>query len=78
LHLLLTDVVMPETNGRDLAHRLTSLRPGMRVLYVSGYTGDAIASSIVETGDALLHKPFTTDVLAGRVREILDQVPRRP
>jgi two-component system, cell cycle sensor histidine kinase and response regulator CckA len=70
--LLLTDVVMPGMDGPGLARRLTAIRPGVRLLYVSGY-----ADRVAESGDglpaaALLHKPFFPATLAGKVREVLD------
>ncbi len=71
--LLITDVVMPEVNGRVLAESLTALRPGMKVLYTSGYTDEAIAEQCeLEVGRPLLDKPFKRHVLAKRVRELLD------
>jgi len=73
IHLLLTDVVMPGINGRVLAERLAPLQPGMKVLYMSGYTDSFIAGhGVLEAGTHLLHKPFTEDVLTRKVREILD------
>ncbi len=73
IDLLVTDVMMPRMSGRELADRLTQLRPELRVLYVSGYTDDAMLSSgSFPTGTAFLQKPFTLGSLLGKVREVLD------
>jgi len=73
LHLLLTDVVMPHMGGRELADRLAPAYPGLKVLYMSGYTEDAIVHhGVLDPGTSLLQKPFTSDVLAKRVRDLLD------
>jgi DNA-binding response OmpR family regulator len=73
IHLLLTDVVMPGLSGREVAREACRVRPDMRVLYISGYTDDAIVSrGILMPGVEFLHKPFTRQSLARKVREILD------
>ena len=71
--LLLTDVIMPGINGRVLSEQLRPSRPGMKVLYMSGYTDSFIAGhGVLEPGTHLLHKPFTEEVLVRSVREALD------
>jgi PAS domain S-box-containing protein len=73
IHLLLTDVVMPGMGGRDLARRLTALRPDIRTIYMSGYTEDAITRhGVLEPGLVYVQKPFGPEALARRVREVLD------
>ena len=69
----MTDVVMPGMNGRVLAEQLLPRQPGMRVLYMSGYTDSFIAGhGVLEAGTHLLHRPFTDEVLIRKVRQVLD------
>ena len=73
IDLLVTDVVMPGMNGRLLSEKLVAAQPSMRVLYMSGYTDDAvIARGVIEPGTAFLQKPFGADRLAQKIRELLD------
>ncbi len=72
--LLLTDVVMPGISGRELARRITARHPGIRVLYMSGYTNNVIGEDgVLEAGLSFLQKPFTPQILVQRVRETLDR-----
>jgi len=73
IHLLLTDVVMPKLSGRELAERLAAVRPGLRVLFTSGYSDEAVVRhGEIRPGAGYLQKPFTPDSLARKVREVLD------
>ena len=73
IHLLVTDVVMPEMNGKDLAKQLQSLLPGLKCLFMSGYTADVIAHhGVLDEGLNFIQKPFSKEDLAASVREVLD------
>ena len=72
IDLLLTDMVMPDTNGRKLAETLRAARPALRVLYMSGYPDRAIVNNgMLDPGDAYVAKPFTTDSILRKVHEVL-------
>ncbi len=73
IHLMVSDVVMPNMNGRDLAKKLASIRPEMKVLYISGYADSTIIQhGDLESGVAFLQKPFTQSALTQKVRKVLD------
>ncbi len=74
IHLLITDVVMPEMNGRELARQLLSLYPDLKRLFMSGYTADVIArQGVLDDGVNFLQKPFSRNQLGLKVREVLDK-----
>jgi CheY-like chemotaxis protein len=74
IHLLVTDVVMPGMDGRALSESLSKLHPEMKVLYMSGYTDDAIIRhGVMEKGMNYIQKPFTVNGLTNKVREVLDK-----
>lgn len=73
IHLLLTDVVMPELNGPELAKRIASLRPGIKIMFTSGYASDTLASrGSLDPAVAFIQKPYRPKALARRIREVLD------
>jgi two-component system, cell cycle sensor histidine kinase and response regulator CckA len=72
IDMLITDVVMPGMSGRELSARLCATHPQTKVLYLSGYTEDAIVhEGVLEAGTAFLQKPFTLQMLSRKVREVL-------
>jgi len=79
IHLLLTDVAMPGLSGPQLARELCLARPGMEVLFISGYTDDALGRhGVLEAGVALLEKPFTRGALLRKLRQLLDPAKSSP
>jgi PAS domain S-box-containing protein len=79
IHLLLTDVIMPGMNGRELAQRISEIRPNVKVLYMSGYTENVIGhNGTLDAGIRLLQKPFNLRDLKNKVREVLDSTPTPP
>ncbi len=78
IHLLITDVVMPGMNGKELRERLRTGRPNLKCLFISGYTADVIAHrGVLDDGVQLLQKPFTAYSLAARVRDVLEHPTER-
>lgn len=76
IDLLLTDVVMPVMNGQKLSEQVIALRPGIKVLFMSGYTDDVILHrGVLEPGFALVEKPLTPVALNRKVRQVLDGAP---
>ena len=73
IHLLITDVVMPEMNGKDLRCRLVEVKPGLKSIFMSGYTANVIAHhGILDEGIDFLQKPFSVQTLLEKVRDVLD------
>jgi len=76
IHVMLTDVIMPGLAGPELAAKLVQARPGMKVVYMSGYTDNAMAKlESLEPGSAFLQKPFSPAALAQKIRGVLDGSP---
>lgn len=79
IHLLLTDIVMPEMNGRELADQIVHMRPEIKILFTSGYTDEAIVRhGVLEPGIAFIQKPYRPRALARKIREVLDNGPEHP
>ena len=75
IHLLMTDVVMPEMNGREIAQKILVLKPHIKVLFMSGYTADVIAHhGILDENVCFIQKPFSKSDLAEKLHEVLDQI----
>jgi len=73
IHMLMTDVVMPEMNGRDLSKKLLTLYPHLKCLYMSGYTANVIAHhGVLDEGVHFINKPFSFPDLAAKIRDVLD------
>ncbi|NDY70579.1 histidine kinase [Desulfobacter hydrogenophilus] len=76
IHLLMTDVVMPEMNGRDLAEKITVMCPEIKLLFMSGYAANVIThQGVLDDGVAFMQKPFATNELAKKIRDVLDEPP---
>ena len=74
IDVILTDVVMPGASGPELIKQLIKRQPALKVIYMSGYTEEAIAHhGVIDPGIAFLHKPFTSETLGRKLREVLDQ-----
>jgi two-component SAPR family response regulator len=72
IHLLLTDVVMPEMSGPVLAEKVQNIKPGIKVVFMSGYTNEMIAAhGVLEEGTQFIQKPFTPAGLAKKIRDVL-------
>ena len=73
IHLLITDVLMPEIDGPELARQLCAARPALKVIYISGYTDTSLApEGVLPAGTVLVTKPFSVRVLSSKMREVLD------
>jgi YesN/AraC family two-component response regulator len=75
IHLLITDVVMPEMNGRDLAGEIKTIHPEVEWLFMSGYTQNVIVhNGVLDEGFNFIEKPFSVEGLSTKIREVLDKV----
>jgi CheY-like chemotaxis protein len=75
IHMLMTDLIMPDMNGKQLAERVSALRPDTKILFMSGYTDNAILhNGVFEPGTNFLQKPFTPSAIIRKVRAVLDDV----
>ena len=75
IHLVLSDVVLPETSGPDLATRIAALRPEARILFTSGYSGKILDGKVLQPGADFIAKPFRPQELLRKVREVLGNPP---
>jgi DNA-binding NtrC family response regulator len=71
IHLMITDMVMPQMDGEELAKRVGALRPEMKVIYMSGHTDPEVLKKVTERGTPFLLKPFRADALARKIRDVL-------
>lgn len=73
IHLVITDIVMPDMNGKEIARRVAASRPGIGILYMSGYLDDTVLpDGVVKTVSGYIQKPFTEESLCSKVRSVLD------
>jgi YesN/AraC family two-component response regulator len=74
IDLLLTDVIMPKMNGKELADRLSQKYPGLKIIFFSGYTDEGIVQhGILQSGTEFIHKPFSQQTLVQKIRNVLDE-----
>jgi DNA-binding NtrC family response regulator len=73
IHLLITDVIMPEVNGPELVQQLCAIRSDLKVIYISGYTDGSLAhEGVLQPGTVLVNKPFSVRLLSAKMREVLE------
>lgn len=73
IHLFITDIIMPDMNGKEIARRVVASRPGIGILYMSGYLDDTVLpDGVVKTVSGYIQKPFTAESLCSKVRSVLD------